>query len=441
MDITEPDAGSDMGALRTRAEQDENGQWFLTGQKIFVTSGHGRYHFVICRTEDDANDPMGLKGLTLFLAETWKPGENGEKIHLATLERLEEKLGHHASATVSVNFERTPAQLVGERGEGFKQMLLLMNNARIAVGFEALGICEAAWRMSKEYASVRQSMGKTIDQHELVADMLDDMESSIHGLRALSMKAAVLNELYSRKRLRLRYLTDEGTPEREALKQEVKQLQNQTRLLTPLVKYVGSETAVRLSRNAIQIHGGYGYTSEYGAEKLLRDAMVLPIYEGTSQIQALMATKDTLLSVMKNPSRFFKGLADTWRRANFGTDALERRVARLEHTGLRAQRVMMTRVLKGKWSESKSLKGWDMKHDFAPALLHAENLTVVLTDVATAKELLKQARIYPERRDVLEGYLERAEPRCADRLHRIATTGQRLLQRLKPEEIEEEKAA
>jgi hypothetical protein len=82
-----------------------------------------------------------------------------------------------------------------------------------------------------------------------------------------------------------------------------------------------------------------------------------------------------------------------------------------------------------------------MKHDFVPALLHAENLTVVLTDVATAKELLKQARIYPERRDVLEGYLERAEPRCADRLHRIATTGQRLLQRLKPEEIEEEKAA
>jgi hypothetical protein len=384
---------------------------------------------------------MGLKGLSLFLAETWKPGEDGERVALATLERLEEKLGHHASATVSVSFERTPALLVGELGEGFKHMLLLMNNARIGVGFEALGICEAAWRMAKSYAAVRESMGKTIDKHELVADILDDMEVSIQGLRALSMKAAVMNELYSRKRLRLRYLTTEGTPEHDALSREVKKLKQSTRMLTPLVKYVGSETAVRLARNAIQVHGGYGYTSEYGAEKLLRDAMVLPIYEGTSQIQALMATKDILLAVTRDPSKFVKRIADTWRRSNFGVDSLDRRVARLENTSLRAQRVLMTRVVKGKWSDSRSLKNWDTKKDFAPALLHAENLTVLAADVATAKELLKQARKFPERKDVLEGFLERAEPRCADKLLRIETTGQRLLRKLRPAEDEEEEKA
>jgi hypothetical protein len=241
------------------------------------------------------------------------------------------------------------------------------------------------------------------------------------------MRAAVLNELFSRKRLRLRYLTEEGTPEHDALSKEVKSLQRKTRLLTPLVKYVGAETAVRLSRNAIQVHGGFGYTTEYGAEKLLRDALVLPIYEGTSQIQALMATKDTLLSVTRNPSRFLKRLADAWRRGNFGVDSLERRVARLEHQALRGQRVLMTRVVKGKWSDSRSLKNWDTKRDFAPALLHAENLTVLSADVATAKELLRQARAYPERRDILEGFLERAEPRCADKLLRIETTGDRLL--------------
>jgi hypothetical protein len=322
-------------------------------------------------------------------------------------------------------------------------MLLLMNNARIAVGFESLGICEAAWRMAKEYASVRQSMGKTIDQHELIADMLDDMEVSTRALRALSMRAAVLNELYSRRRLRLRYLTQPDTEEYARLESDVKWLQHQTRMVTPLVKYVGSETAVRLSRMAIQIHGGYGYTQEYGAEKLLRDALVLPIYEGTSQIQSLMATKDALLAITREPARFFRRIANTWRRSSFASDVLERRVARLEHTALAAQRGLMTRILKGKWATARTevdasllaaMKNWDPKRDFGPALLHAENLAVLLADVATAKELWRQAKAYPERRELLEGFLERAEPRCADRSYRISSTGDRLLAKLQANE-------
>jgi alkylation response protein AidB-like acyl-CoA dehydrogenase len=451
MDITEPDAGSDMGALRCVGEQDADGNWSVTGQKIFVTSGHGRYHFVIARTEEKgAGDFAGLSGLSFFLVETFTPNDDGSRVRHAQIERIEEKLGHHASATVTINFDQTPAMLVGERGEGFKQMLLLMNNARIGVGFEALGLCESAWRMSAEYAAVRQSMGKTIDQHELIADILDEMQSSVEGLRALCMRVAFLNETYQRKRLQLNFLVTEGSPEAAVLTEEVSRLKQQTRELTPLVKMAASETAVQLARMAVQVHGGSGYTTEYGAEKLLRDAMVLPIYEGTTQIQSLMATKDNLLSVTKNPARFARRLAKHWQRSLFADDGLERRVAGLRHQSLVAMRTLMSRVVKHKYGVakanpevtlSKAFKNWDAKSDFAPALLHAENLCWLLADAATAEELWQQASAHDERRAVLERFLERAEARGNDRMYRIQHTGDRLLAKLADDQNGTESAA
>jgi alkylation response protein AidB-like acyl-CoA dehydrogenase len=444
MDITEPDAGSDMGALRTKAEQDEDGHWFITGQKIFVTSGHGRYHLVISRTAAATGDDAmaGLGGLSLFLVETYTENADGSRARLAHIERIEEKLGHHASATVTINFDRTPAQLIGKQGEGFRLMLLLMNNARVAVGFEALGICENAVRLARDYAAERHSMGKPIAVHELIADMLDEMQTDIQGIRALAVAAAAASEAFNRKRMQLQYLTEPDTPAHTALAAEVRRLGWKARMATPLVKYIAAEKAVEMGRRCVQIHGGCGYTTEYGAEKLLRDAMVLPIYEGTSQIQALMATKDSLLSITKNPSRFASRLADTWRRSTFSTDALDRRVAGIRYQALAAQKTLMVRILRDKWTHARSrpdqsvgqaFKDWDPKTDFGPALLHAERLTQMLADAAVCEALLAQVERFPERRDVLERYLERAEPRCADLTHRIRTTGDRLLRELNEE--------
>jgi len=441
MDITEPDAGSDMSALRTKGTQDEDGNWFLSGQKIFVTSGHGRYHVVIARTEDAKGDDMmsGLEGLSLFLVETYQENEDGSRQRLAHIERIEEKLGHHASATVTMNFDRTPAVLIGKTGDGFRQMLLLMNNARIAVGFEALGLCESAWRLARDYAAQRHSMGKPIAQHELIADMLDEMKTDIQGIRALAVQAGTTTELANRKRMQLHHLTQPDSPEYAELEREVRRLQWKARLATPLVKYIGAEKAAQMGRRCVQIHGGCGYTTEYGAEKLLRDSMVLPIYEGTSQIQALMATKDSLLTITKNPSRFAKKLADTWRRSSFATDPLERRVAGIRHQTLSAQKALMMRIVRDKWGTarrdpdltvSQAMKEWDPKRDFAPALLHAERLTRMLSDAAICEALWEQTQRWPERKEVLERYLERAEPRCADLANRIRTTGDRLLRTL-----------
>jgi len=442
MDITEPDAGSDMGALRTVGEQDDEGSWFVTGQKIFITSGHGKYHFVIARTEPAAasDDPLGgLKGLSMFMVPSWEDLPDGTRRRYVTVERVEEKLGHHASVTVTVNYERAPAHLIGARGEGFKHMLVLMNNARIGVGFEALGLCEAAWRMAKAYAAGRPSMGKTIDRHEMIADYLEEMETDIQGIRALAMKAAFNEELAHRKRLKLEFRVGIGGEEQAAaLGREVKSLQWKSRLVTPLLKFVASERAVLMAQRNLQIHGGSGYMTEYGAEKLLRDAMVLPIYEGTSQIQALMAMKDSLLRITRKPGAFLSALADCRRVAWTSRDPLERKVARIRLLALRAQQHLMVKVAGDKLRQAgrnpaawrAAFQDWDPKRDFSYALLHAERLTWMLVDAAICEALLEQSRSHPARREVLERYAERAEPRCRFQFERIKTTGERLLAKL-----------
>ncbi|MEZ4226546.1 MAG: acyl-CoA dehydrogenase family protein [Polyangiaceae bacterium] len=444
MDITEPHAGSDMASLRAFGEQDEAGNWFVTGQKIFITSGHGKYHFVIARTEKptDSDDPMaGLAGLSMFLVPTYEEGPEGRK-RIVSLDRVEEKMGHHGSATAALSFERAPAHLVGKRGEGFQQMLVLMNNARLSVGFESIGLCEAAYRSAKSYAEERRSMGKTLDRHEMIADYLDEMQTDIQGLRALAMSGAFHEEMAQKLAIRAQ-ARPEGELEARRVAREIKVHQQAARRVTPLLKYAASERAVDMARRAIQIHGGAGYIREYGTEKLLRDAMVMPIYEGTSQIQSLMAMKDTLSGIMKNPQGFVKRIAQTRWNALSAKDPLERRVAKLSLLSLSAQQYLLTRTagakvrgLSGKpaktWTR-ELFKNWDPKRDFALAMLHAERLTKLLADEAICEALLEQAKHHPDRAEVLERYLERAEPRARHVLEEITTRRARFLDRLQHE--------
>lgn len=438
MDITEPDAGSDMAALKARGEQDEDGNWYVTGQKIFLTSGHGKHHIVIARTEADK---PGLEGLSLFHVPAYEDMPDGSRRRIATIDRLEEKLGHHGSATAAVSFDRAPARLIGKRGEGFALMLMLMNNARVGVGFESIGMCEAAYRKARDYAAERKSMGKSIDRHEMLADYLDEMRTDIQGLRALAVHCGFHEETHQRTKMQALLGTDEDSLDRARLLKQAKRHAYKARRATPLLKYLAAEKAVEMARRCVQILGGSGYIREYGAEKLLRDAMVLPIYEGTSQIQSLMAMKDAMTAIMRNPQRFLTKVAQARWRSLSALDGLERRVARLTALSLAAQQHLIQRTAADKlrglgkhkvseWSK-EFFQNWDPKRDFAYAMLHAERLTRLMADVKIAEILLDQGRRHPERRTILERHLERSEPRCNALYEEITTRGDRLLAQLR----------
>lgn len=446
MDITEPDAGSDMAALRTKAELGEDGVWRLTGQKIFITSGHGKYHVVIARTEEPQGDGEGegLQGLSLFLVRAYEDDEQGNRKRLAVVERVEEKTGHHASATCTISFEDTPGELIGQRGEGFRYMLKLMNGARVGVGFECLALCEAATRLAREYAQERQSMGKAIANHELIASYLDEMELKTRAIRAMAVQAAWEEEMSRGLSHRAAHLTGDDL-EKKRLEKRSRRHGRNARRLTPLLKYQGAEDAVLLSRMGVQIHGGVGYTTEYGAEKLVRDALGMPIYEGTSQIQSLMVMKDMLQDVMRAPQAFVSRMAQCRWRSMSSTDATERRLARLESLGFKATQTLLmrsaSRKLKGvpitKWTE-QLFNDWDPKKDFSFALLHAENLTQIWVQIEVAKLFAHQASQHEERTKWLDQWLEQAEPLVKFHLDKIQNTGKSVLKRLNRSNEEDE---
>lgn len=428
MDITEPDAGSDMAALRCLAEVDEDGRWWITGQKIFITSGHAKYHIVIAKSE---GVDSGLEGLSTFMVKAFDDHEDGTRTRYAVIDRLEEKLGHHASPTCSISFERAPAELIGKRGEGFLQMLLLMNNARIGVGFEGVAICEAATRLAKEYAAERRAFGKTIDKHEMIADYLEEMETTTRALRSLGYEASFHEEMSFRLKIQAMKNPELPAEERKKNERRMKFHKASARKITPLFKYLSAECAVAFAQRCVQIHGGAGYTREYGAEKLLRDAMVMPIYEGTSQIQSLMAMKDTIGAIIKAPQEFVRKLAQARWRSVSAKDPMVKRVAKIEVFSLMAQQqiVQKTAADKFKTIKDKPLSQWlepfktewDPKRDFGFAMLHAERLTRILCDEAIAQILLEEAQEFPERAPLLDAWLNHAEPRCRYMLDLIST--------------------
>jgi hypothetical protein len=296
--------------------------------------------------------------------------------------------------------------------------------------------------MARAYAEERRTMGKPIARHEMIADYLDEMEIDVLALRALAVTAAVHEELGQKQDVMEKHGgLDEAA--RAELAKKVRRHKREARRLTPLLKYAATEKAVEIARRNMQIHGGVGYTREFGAEKLMRDALVMPVYEGTSQIQALMAMKDTLTGIMKRPRAFAKKIAETRFTQMASRDPLERRIAKLKGVSLSAQQFLLARTAKDKlksladapvstWARAMT-KEWDPKRDFALAMLHAERLIRILADEAMAEILFEQSKKFPERRELCERWLERAEIRSRMLHEEITTTGDRLLAKLSKE--------
>lgn len=281
MALTEPDAGSDLFSLKLKAEQDEQGNWTLNGVKRFITNGCGNIVLVLARSEPDIPD---ARGLSLYIYE---------RDSNVLIRRIESKHGIHGSPTCEMQFNKAPVELLGQTKRGLiTYTMALMNSARLAVAAQAVGIMEAAYHEAREYASKRMQFGMTIDQFPAIFEMLTEMRVNIEAARTLLYESS---RIVDRKEAIVRTL--EKHPERKRdLKAAERRLSNYEQLFTPLLKFFATEIGNRLCYDAMQVHGGVGYTNDFAVERLCRDMRVTSIYEGTSQIQIFSA----VLALLKN---------------------------------------------------------------------------------------------------------------------------------------------
>ena len=291
MDLTEPDAGSDLGAVMLKATWSEERQtWLLNGVKRFITNGDGDVSLVLARTEEGTTDARGLSMLV------YDKRNGGMKVR-----RIENKLGIKGSPTCELVFTDAPAELVGDRRMGLiKYVMSLMNAARLGIGAQSVGLCEAAYREALKYAHERQQFGKDIIKFPAISEMLTTMRAKLHGARALLYETSRFVEIYKQ----YTHISHERSLESEE-RQQMKYYNRLADAYTPLVKLFSSEYANQLAYDAIQIHGGSGFMKDYPCERLYRDARIMNIYEGTSQLQVVAAingvTKGTF---MENITRY-----------------------------------------------------------------------------------------------------------------------------------------
>lgn len=277
MDLTEPDAGSDLQSVRLKATFDEkNNCWRLNGVKRFITNGDADIKLVLARSEEGTTDG---RGLSYFVYDRRDGG--------VTIRRTENKLGIHGSPTGELVFNDAPAQLVGERKLGLiKYVMSLMNGARLGVGAQSVGLSEAAYREALQYANEREQFGKPIIKFQQVREMLAKMRAKTDATRALLYETARCVDMYK--------VYEAISKERKLEPEERQTLKTYTRLadmFTPLLKLFSSEYANQNTYDCIQVYGGSGFMKDYPCERMYRDARILTIYEGTSQLQVVAAIR------------------------------------------------------------------------------------------------------------------------------------------------------
>jgi len=278
MVLTEPDAGSDLQAVKTRAYQDADGNWFVHGVKRFITNGCGDVLLVLSRSEPEISDG---RGLSLLLVE------RGPRVKVR---RLENKLGIHGSPTCEIFFENAPAKLIGERQRGLiTYVMSLMNGARIGIAAQSLGIGEAAYRIARDYAHSRRQFSTAIENFPAVRELLVTSSVDLQAARVLTYHASFCVDLENGALRKLEFGDVEDKAKKKALRQESRKYGRINKLLTPMAKYYASEMSMRVSNDAIAVLGGSGYMKDYACERHLRDSRITTIYEGTSQLQVLAA--------------------------------------------------------------------------------------------------------------------------------------------------------
>lgn len=276
MDLTEPDAGSDLGSVMLKATQKEDGSWVLNGVKRFITNGDSDIHLVLARSEEGTRD---ARGLSMFIYDKRNGGVN--------VRRIENKMGIKGSPTCELTYHNAPAELVGSRKMGLiKYVMALMNGARLGIAAQSVGVSELAYREALQYAREREQFGKAIINFPAVYEILAMMKAKLDASRSLLYECARFVDMYK--------LLQDISSECSLTPEERKEMKTYSKLadaFTPLAKGLSSEFCNQNAYDCIQIHGGSGFMKDYACERIYRDARITSIYEGTTQLQVVAAIR------------------------------------------------------------------------------------------------------------------------------------------------------
>jgi len=353
MCLTEPQCGTDLGLIKTKAVKQADGTYAITGTKIFISAGEHDMtsnicHLVLARIEDPST-PAGIKGISLFMVPKWVPdaqGNPGER-NPVSCGRIEEKMGIHGNSTCEMNFDNAKGTLVGEAHKGMKAMFVMMNEARLGVGLQGLGLSEVAYQNGLNYALDR-IQSAPIDQKGESASVTIINHPDVRR-ELLSIKATVEGERMLAYWLSLHLDVSQKDPDEKARK-KAKAIVD---LLTPIIKAHFTDSAVENTNSAIQIFGGHGYIKEHGMEQFNRDARITRLYEGTNGIQGLDLVGRKIL--MQNLLfGYLKELGgDVFKAMKNGVSfclvwPLVRAVSRLKYVTLKLQACMLIAKARGK---------------------------------------------------------------------------------------------
>ena len=292
MDLTEPDAGSDLQAVQLKATYDEkSGKWLLNGVKRFITNGDGHIALVLARSEPGTKDG---RGLSMFIYDKYDGG--------VTVRRIEHKMGIIGSPTCELVFKDAPGELVGSRKMGLiKYVMALMNGARLGIAAQSVGVSEAAYREALAYAKERVQFGKAILRFPAVYEMLANMKAKLDASRTLLYETARYVDVYKT----YMHIAEERKLDKDE-RDEMKKYQRLADIYTPLGKGMSSEYSNQLAYDAVQIHGGSGFMKDYPVERIYRDARITSIYEGTTQLQVVAAIRGVTTGAYLNQIRVYE---------------------------------------------------------------------------------------------------------------------------------------
>ena len=288
MDLTEPDAGSDLQHVMLKATQDADGTWRLNGVKRFITNGDSDIHLVLARSEEGTRDG---RGLSMFIYDKRDGGVD--------VRHIENKLGIHGSPTCELVYKNAKAELCGDRRLGLiKYVMSLMNGARLGIAAQSVGLQQEAYDQAVAYARERKQFGEAIINFPAVYDMLSRTKAKLDASRAILYETSRFVDIYK--------TIEDISRDRKLTAEERKEMKQYSRLadaFTPLGKGMTSEFANQAAYDCVSVHGGSGFIMEYKAQRLLRDARIFSIYEGTTQLQVVAAiryiTNGTYLNIMK----------------------------------------------------------------------------------------------------------------------------------------------